>query len=198
MQQYTFVFLTFTACFCAKLEAAQRPNILFIIADDASRDSFGVYGSTNVKTPGLDRIAREGVLFTHAYNCNPKCAPARACLLTGRYSWQLEEACNHNPFLSSKWQFYPYLLEQTGYHIGCTGKGWGPGKWQRPDKLKEVKSANPAGYPYNKIRLKPPYQGIANIDYAANFEAFLKTVPSDAPFCFLARHQGAPSLLRTG
>ena len=84
---------------------ARRPNILFIIADDASRNSFGAYGSTYVKTPNFDRIASEGVLFTQAYNCNPKCAPARACLVTGRYSWQLEEACNHNPFLSDRWSF---------------------------------------------------------------------------------------------
>ena len=95
------------------LFASERPNILFIIADDASRDSMGVYGSTYVETPNFDRIAREGVLFTQAYNCNPKCAPARACLLTGRYSWQLESACNHNPFLSNKWEFYPYLLEKA-------------------------------------------------------------------------------------
>lgn len=100
--------------------AAQRPNILFIIADDASRDSMGAYGCTYVKTPNFDRLAREGVKFTQAYNCNPKCAPARACLLTGRYSWQLEEACNHNPFLSNKWAFYPFLLEASGYFIGYT------------------------------------------------------------------------------
>lgn len=98
----------------ASLVAAERPNILFIIADDASRDGFGAYGSTYVETPNFDRIAREGVLFTQAYNCNPKCAPARACLLTGRYSWQLEESCNHNPIMSDKWVFYPYLLEQAG------------------------------------------------------------------------------------
>ena len=121
------------------LVAADQPNILFIIADDASRDSFGAYGCQYVKTPGFDRIAREGVLFTQAYNCNPKCAPARACLLTGRYSWQLEETCNHNPFLSEKWKFYPYLLEEHGYAIGFTGKGWGPGIWNAEDAGKSRK-----------------------------------------------------------
>ena len=109
------------------LSASDRPNILFIIADDASRDSFGAYGCEYIKTPNFDRIAREGVRFDQTYNCNPKCAPARACLLTGRYSWQLEEACNHNPFLSSNWSFFPFLLEDAGYFVGFTGKGWGPG-----------------------------------------------------------------------
>ena len=165
--------------------AADRPNILFIIADDASRDSMGVYGSTHVKTPAFDRIAREGVLFTNAYNCNPKCAPARACLLTGRYSWQLEEACNHNPFLSEKWKFYPYLLEENGYFVGYTGKGWGPGIWKGVDGGKSgFKSDNPAGHAWAKRTKKPPYQGISNTDYAANFADFLDDRPEDQPFCF--------------
>ncbi|MDF1815946.1 MAG: sulfatase [Verrucomicrobiales bacterium] len=175
------VFLLISS-FC--LQAADRPNILFIIADDASRDSFGAYGSTYVKTPGFDRIAKEGVLFTQAYNCNPKCAPARACLLTGRYSWQLEESCNHNPFMSEKWKFYPWLLEESGYSIGYTGKGWGPGIWKGQDASRSMDKANPAGRPFNEISKKPPYQGISSVDYAANFEAFLNQAAEDQPFCF--------------
>ncbi len=175
----------FTLAYAATALAADRPNILFIIADDASRDSMGVYGSTYVKTPNFDRIANEGVLFTNAYNCNPKCAPARACLLTGRYSWQLEEACNHNPILSSKWQFYPYLLEDSGYVVGYTGKGWGPGKWDDPStRPSRLKNANPAGHAWSKRTMKPPYEGIANTDYAANFKDFLDAQPADQPFCF--------------
>ncbi|MFK8113067.1 MAG: sulfatase [Rubripirellula sp.] len=169
---------------CGDLHAADRPNILFIIADDASRDSFGVYDSSYVKTPNFDRIAKEGVLFTQAYNCNPKCAPARACLLTGRYSWQLEEACNHNPTLSEKWKFYPYLLEQKGYKIGFTGKGWGPGIWKNTNAGRDRTADNPAGHAFNKFNSKPPYKGIASIDYAANFAAFLKESGDEAPFCF--------------
>lgn len=165
--------------------AGERPNFLFIIADDASRDSMGVYGSTYVRTPNFDRIAKEGVLFTQAYNCNPKCAPARACLLTGRYSWQLEEACNHNPFLSDKWKFYPYLLEDKGYEIGFCGKGWGPGIWKGVDGgPSKFKKKNPAGHPFNSKTLKPPYKGISNVDYAANFAEFLNSKPDDKPFCF--------------
>lgn len=180
------------ACLCLVLTGsawlpcagADRPNILFIIADDASRDSFGAYGASWVKTPGFDRLAREGVLFTQAYNCNPKCAPARACLLTGRYSWQLEEACNHQPFLSSKWVFYPGLLEaQAGYAVGYTGKGWGPGIWSgAPAGTGETE--NPAGHPWNRLTLKPPYKGIANTDYAGNFAAFLDARDPGKPFCF--------------
>ena len=165
-------------------EQKGRPNILFIIADDASRDSMGVYGSTYVDTPNFDRIAHEGVLFTQAYNCNPKCAPARACVLTGRYSWQLQEACNHNPFLDKRWVFYPFLLEQAGYCVGYTGKGWGPGEFAGYDASKSKDKLNPAGHPFLKKTIKPPYKGINNIDYAGNFEAFLEQRPKDQPFCF--------------
>jgi N-sulfoglucosamine sulfohydrolase len=168
----------------ALAQKPERPNVLFIIADDASRDSMGAYGCEYVATPNFDRIAREGVLFTQAYNCNPKCAPARACLLTGRYSWQLQEACDHQPFLSDRWVFYPFLLEEAGYKIGYTGKGWGPGEWKSAKSVPGKKGLNPAGYPYNQIKNPPPYEGISNIDYAANFEAFLNERTDDAPFCF--------------
>jgi arylsulfatase A-like enzyme len=174
------------ALIAASLQAADRPNILFIIADDASRDSMGVYGSTYVKTPNFDRIASEGIRFEHAYNCNPKCAPARACLLTGRYSWQLEEACNHNPILSDKWVFYPFLLEEGGYFVGLTGKGWGPGDFSGSNlgKGQAGRKVNPSGYIYDEKSQKPPYKGMASTDYAANFAGFLDVRPKDKPFCF--------------
>lgn len=175
----------------ASAGAAKRPNILFIIADDASRDSFGAYGSSYVKTPNFDRIANEGVMFTQAYNCNPKCAPARACLLTGRYSWQLEAAGNHNPFLPDKWKFFPYLLEESGYFMGFTGKGWGPGKWAGHDEKKgKFEQDNPAGHPFQDAKAKPTYKGISSRDYAANFAQFLKVRPQDKPFTFwLGTHE---------
>ena len=75
----------------------EQPNILFCIADDASRESFGAYGGRNCNTPAIDALASEGVVFTNAYTQNPKSAPSRACILTGKYSWQLKEATNHFP-----------------------------------------------------------------------------------------------------
>ncbi|WP_372807603.1 sulfatase-like hydrolase/transferase, partial [Pontiella sp.] len=152
--------------------SAERPNILFCIADDASMSTFGAYGGTMVQTPAFDRLAEGGVLFRNAYNCNPKCSPARACLVTGRYSWQLEEACNHWPRFPEKFSFYPHLLKDAGFHVGYTGKGWAPGV---------CAGENPAGQAYNDIKLKPPYSGIRNIDYAANFAAFLNQNPDGRP-----------------
>ncbi len=91
-------------------EPAKRPNILFAIADDWSYGHASAYGSTWVKTPAFDRVAREGLLFTRAYTPNAKCAPSRACLLTGRNSWQLKEAANHFPFFPSEFKTYAEAL----------------------------------------------------------------------------------------
>ncbi|RMG70613.1 MAG: heparan N-sulfatase, partial [Bacteroidetes bacterium] len=84
-------------CQPAQESPAPRPHILFAIADDAS-PHFGAYGTGWVRTPHFDRLASQGLLFTQAYTPNAKCAPSRACLLTGRNSWQLEEAGNHLAF----------------------------------------------------------------------------------------------------
>ena len=108
----------------------QRPNVLFLIADDWGWNHAGVSGCKWVKTPTFDRIAREGVLFRNAFTSNPKCSPCRATILTGRNTWQLEDACCHYGRFSAKYAVYPDLLEEAGYHVGCTGKGWGPGDFE--------------------------------------------------------------------
>lgn len=166
----------------SKENSLKQPNVLLVIADDASRNSFGAYGCTYTKTPAFDELAKEGVMFTNAYTCNPKCAPSRASVLTGRYSWQLEETCNHNPYVSDKWQFYPYILEENGYEVAGTGKGYGPGVWKGKGCYSNYD--NPAGYLDNKLKLVPPYDKIKNIDYASNFNEFLTKRDAEKPFCF--------------
>src|SRR5687767_3972446 len=79
-----------------------RPNILFCIADDASYQYMSAYGTQWVSTPNFDKVAREGLLFLNAYTPNAKCSPSRACILTGRNIWQLEEAGNHAPYFPAK------------------------------------------------------------------------------------------------
>ena len=61
-----------------------RPNILFAISDDQSWLHAGAYGDTVVRTPAFDRIACEGVLFTHAFTASPSCTPSRSAILTGQ------------------------------------------------------------------------------------------------------------------
>lgn len=62
-----------------------RPNILLILVDDLAKYDLSLYGQQGVSTPHLEKLAREGMLFTHAYTSSPVCSPSRAALLTGRY-----------------------------------------------------------------------------------------------------------------
>ncbi len=162
------------------LAEVRRPNILFCIADDASYPHMGAYGCTWVKTPGFDRVAKEGLLFTKCYTPNAKCSPSRACILTGRNSWQLEAACNHVPFFPAKFKTYVEALKEHGYHVGKTAKGWAPGiALDAHGKRREL-----TGTPYEQHQLTPPAKHISGNDYAANFEAFLKDNKENRSWCF--------------
>ena len=161
------------------LAAAERPNILLAISDDQSYPHASIYGDQGVSTPSFDRIAREGLLFRNAFSSSPGCSPSRASLLTGRYTWQLEHAGTHASSFSARFACYPDLLEEAGYHVGYTGKPWGPGNWRAGGRTR-----NPAGPAFAGHTLEPPASGISKKDYSANFADFLEACPADAPFCF--------------
>ncbi|MFB3906001.1 MAG: sulfatase [Acidobacteriota bacterium] len=159
---------------------SSRPNILFCLADDVSYPYMGASVCSWIRTPGFDRVAREGLLFTRAYTPNAKCAPSRSCILTGRNSWQLEEAANHWCYFPSKLKTFCEVLVENGYHVGHTLKGWGPGV----AKGVSGQPRNMTGRAYNTRRLTPPARFIADCDYAGNFEDFLDARPGKQPFFF--------------
>lgn len=161
------------------LAAAAGPNILFCISDDQSYAHTGANGDPVVKTPAFDRVAREGLRYTRAFCDAPTCGPSRSAILTGQHIWRLEEAGNIHSTLPAKFATYTELLAQEGYVVGYTGKGWSPGRLEPGGR-----TSNPAGEPFNRRSLKPPFKGIRGTDYAANFEDFLEQVPSGRPFCF--------------
>jgi arylsulfatase A-like enzyme len=140
----------------------------------------GAYGCSWVATPGFDRVAREGLLCTRAYTSNAKCAPSRSSILTGRNSWQLEEAANHWPAFPAKFKTFAEALSEQRYFVGSTGKGWAPGI---PGQI-DGKPRQLAGKPFSQRKTQPPARGISNNDYAANFEDFLEARPEGTPFCF--------------
>ncbi len=160
-------------------QQAKRPNILFFIADDWSYRHASYFGTKWINTPHFDRVAREGVVFTNAFTSNPKCTPSRSTILTGRNSWQCKEAVNHFSVFPPDFPVYPSILAEAGYQVGLTGKGWGPGEY----KITGWKD-NPAGPAYNAKTYTPPYKGMSNNDYAANFADFLSQRPAAKPFCF--------------
>lgn len=163
-----------------KEDTYTAPNILFAIADDVSFPHMGAYGCDWVTTPNFDRVAREGLLFQNAFTPNAKCAPSRAIILTGRNSWQLEEAANHFPFFPKKFKTVFEALKENGYHTGHTAKGFAPGD---PGMINGEKREL-VGKAYSSIQTNPPTAEIGKIDYTANFEAFLKERKDNAPFCF--------------
>ena len=120
--------------------AITRPNILLALADDWSFPHAGVHGDRTVSTPSFDRIAREGVRFTHAFVASPSCTPSRAALLTGQAVHRLEEGANLYGSLPKSYAVYPDLLEAAGYFVGYSGKGWAPGRFEPGGRTR-----NPAG-----------------------------------------------------
>jgi N-sulfoglucosamine sulfohydrolase len=140
--------------------APERPNILLAFADDWGYPHAGVYGDPTIRTPAFDRIAREGVLFEHAFVSSPSCTPSRAALLAGQDFWRLGATANLWPLLPRDLVFYPELLaDRAGYFVGLTRKGWGPGRL-------DDREHNPAG---------PAF---------ADFAQFLAERPKGTPFCF--------------
>ena len=134
-------------------------NILFAIADDWGPLHASVYGEPVVKTPTFDRIAREGVLFTHAFCTTPSCTPSRSAILTGQYPWRLDSGANLYAIFPNRIATYPELLKMTGYQLGVSGKGWGPGSTERRGRQ----------------LIGPRYD---------NFPAFMERRDASKPFCY--------------
>jgi len=121
---------------CASLSSRtsgqSRPNIVYIIADDLGYGDLGCYGQKDIRTPNLDRMAREGMLFTQHYSGSTVCAPSRSCLMTGLHT-------GHTPVRGNK-EYQPEgqhplpaesvtvaeVLKKAGYATGAFGK-WGLG-----------------------------------------------------------------------
>ena len=154
----------------------ERPNILLCIADDASYPHMSAYGCPWVKTPAFDRIADQGILFNRAYTPNAKCAPSRACILTGRNSWQLEEAANHVVLLPREVQDLPRGPGRARLPRGLHRQGLGARRCGTDGNL--------TGPAFNDRTATPPTDQISANDYAANFTDFLEAKPADQPFCF--------------
>ncbi|MBX3420132.1 MAG: sulfatase [Pirellulaceae bacterium] len=147
----------------AGLSAAQT-NILFIIADDASLHFGQAYDCDWVRTPNIDRLARNGLVFDNAYTPTAKCAPSRSAILTGRNPWQLEDAANHQSQFPVKFVAFSEALSAAGIRVGGQGKIWGPGSALTAD-------GQPRSFGFN---VKPQ----------ENFASFLKSQPSDKPFFY--------------
>jgi arylsulfatase A-like enzyme len=176
-----------------------RPNIVFIMTDDHAAHAISSYGSKLIKTPHLDRLAREGMRFANAFVTNSICTPSRAVILTGKYSHLngvpvFNHIDNTQPLVSK-------YLQAAGYYTGMIGK-WhlGGNNPNRPN------DGSPTGFDYWNIL---PGQGAYfdpvmiemgqrkkltgyTTDIITDLSMdFIKKRPTDKPF-FLMYHHKAP------
>lgn len=108
--------------------SAERPNIVFLYTDDQAQWALGAYGNKEIRTPNLDRIAREGALFRNAFTVTPVCSPSRASMFTSRYSTQfgiadwIDAKIEPNLGLAPSAILWPELLKAQGYATALMGK----------------------------------------------------------------------------
>jgi arylsulfatase A-like enzyme len=105
----------------------ERPNIIYILADDLGYGDLGCYGQQKIKTPSLDRMAAEGMRFTQHYAGSTVCAPSRCALMTGLHTGHCIIRGNERVPLRPSDVTVAELLKQAGYVTGITGK-WGLGE----------------------------------------------------------------------
>jgi len=153
------------------LQAKEKPNIVFIIADDVSQDDIGCYGNKAVKTPNIDRLASEGICFTNAYLTASSSSPSRCSIISGRYPHSNGAAELHTPLPESMIPF-PLLLKKNNYYTAHAGKWhFGPSVHRAFDRYTDENGYN---------------NGDGGED---NWVRFLRERPKDKPFFFwLASH----------
>ena len=100
---------------------AERPNILFMFSDDHALRTIGVYEDSINQTPQLDRIAKEGAVFTRSFNVNSICCPSRAAIMTAKHSHANGVTGNGARWDGSQW-VYPRALAAAGYQTALVGK----------------------------------------------------------------------------
>lgn len=180
-----------------------RPNILFAFADD-----WGKYAScyaslagadpihSVLSTPNIDRLAKEGVLFTQAFVNAPSCTPCRSSLLSGQHFYRTGlGAILQGAVWDDNIPTYPLLLEESGYHIGYTYKVWTPGTPRDAGygglKNRYQKSGNFNAYSQNVDRYMSE-EGLSldsaknklHQEVLGNFQDFLADREEEQPFCY--------------
>lgn len=148
-----------------KEETSKRPNIVFIMADDHAYQAISAYSNRLIETPNIDRVAKEGMLFTNASVTNSICAPSRAVILTGKHSHINGKIDNLNEFDTTNVTF-PQLLQKSGYqtamfgklHFGNNPKGFdefkilpGQGRYYNPRFITNKGDTTITGYTTNII-----------------------------------------------
>lgn len=172
-------------------QSQKQPNIIIIISDDHSYQTIGAYGSKIVKTPNIDRIAKEGALFSKAYVTNSICGPSRATILSGKYSHKNGFKDNENSHFNFDQDIFVKRLQKAGYQTAWIGKmhlgknvpqGFDyynilpdQGQYYNPDFIEMGKVKRDSGYVTDLIT-----------GYAKNW---MDNRDSTKPFCLIIGHK---------
>lgn len=169
-----------------QVDATQsQPNFIFILTDDQRWDTLGCNGNTVIKTPHIDRLARDGVNFSNSFVTSPICVVSRASILTGQYM-RTHGIRDFNRTFSPEQmaQTYPALLRKNGYFTGFTGK-WGVGaepyNYDRYKNEFDFWRGQPEQDLYWRDGKDGTHQNVRMSDDAEDFLAQAKA--SGKPFC---------------
>ncbi len=199
-------FLIAASLALAVMARSERPNIVFLLTDDQNLYSMGCYGTPDVQTPNLDKLASEGLVFDHHYDTTAICMASRANVMTGEYEYKNGTNFEHGNMMQSTWErTYPMLLREAGYLTAFAGKfgfevspapgekgalpeddfdrwGGGPGQTHYETARNESMKHYAKEYPHSTL------------SYGAFSRDFIKdAAKEDAPFClsisFKAAHR---------
>ena len=174
--------------------AARRPNIVFMFTDDQRWDSMGCAGHPFLKTPNMDRIAREGAMFTNSFVTTPLCSPSRASYLTGRYVHAHGVRGNGPMYNEVSHQLitWPRLLHDAGYETGYVGK-WHMGNDDMPrpgfDRWVSFKGQGVYEDPPMNIDGKPVNQSGYMTDLISRYAAEFLRKKRSQPFALYVGHK---------
>lgn len=179
------ILLIFESCSSTgKKQKEIRPNIIFLLTDDHRWDALGVNGDTIVRTPKLDKLAKEGFNFKNAYVTTSICMVSRASILSGQYMSRHGINDFFTSFSDSTLQkTYPAILKEKGYHIGFVGKyGVGEPKDQ-PSEMFDFWAGTPMHQP-NYETIDKNGDSIHYTDLiSSEINNFLKLEKNKEPFC---------------
>jgi N-sulfoglucosamine sulfohydrolase len=163
-------------------DAVSRPNLVLIIADDMNWDDCGAYGHPAIRTPNIDRLANEGLLFNHAYLTTNSCSPSRSSILTGKYPHNTGAEQLHWP-LPADSRTFAAELGKSGYYTAAAGK------WHLGDEVRShfnrIYEASTAGFVLpSGTNGEPPKMIAEQPSGCEDWERALVDRPRDRPFFF--------------
>lgn len=163
---------------CTKPEKKQ-PNIVFILSDDHSYPYLGCYGNPDLKTPNIDKLAEDGVLYHRAYTTAPQSVPSRASLMTGRNVLDVEMSRFSAP-LQRKYISFPEILRENGYFTGICGRSYhlDGSDTKAPETIKTFEKYNLETFKDRVDYLRKGSDSFA----VEQFREFLDLVPGGKPF----------------